>query len=215
MANLNASPTSVANLSALDPDGTSFGQSSTDLISFYGATPLAQQSSSVTATQQLINLGLLPVGTVAATNTSTVAAGATKTLTAADNGKVILLDTAAGSVVTLPAATGSGITYRFLVTVIATSNSHKVQVANATDFMIGIATTVSDDAPPTVKGFAAANSGTVATNSDTITLNRTTTGSTVVGESFTLTDIVSATWQVRDFLTASTGTEATPFTAAV
>src|SRR5882672_7294235 len=63
--------------------------------------------------------------------TTTTAAGATKTLTASNAGQIILLDTAGGSVVTLPAATGSGNTFRFLVSVLATSASHKVQVANS------------------------------------------------------------------------------------
>lgn len=143
----------------------------------------------------------------------TIAAGATKTLTSADSGKTIFLNTLAGSVVTLPAATGSNVSYRFLVTVLATSASHKVQVANASDFMIGILPTMSDD-PATVKAFAAANSGTVATNSDTITLNRTTTGSVTVGEWIEVRDIVANTWLVSGMLSA-TGTEATPFTAAV
>jgi hypothetical protein len=110
-----------------------------------------------------------------------VAAGSTKTLTvAANNRQTIKLDTATGSVVTLPAATGSGAKFKFLVTVKATSNSHVIQVANASDFMIGTIEGVSDD-PATVKGWIAANSGTVGTNSDTITLNRSTTGSVSVG----------------------------------
>lgn len=141
------------------------------------------------------------------------AGGATKTLTAVDSGKITNLDTLAGTVVTLPAATGSGAKYRFLVTVLATSASHKIQVANASDFMIGILPTMSDD-PATVKAFAAANSGTVATNSDTITLNRTTTGSVTVGEWIQVEDVVANTWLVSGMLSA-TGTEATPFSAAV
>lgn len=142
------------------------------------------------------------------------AGGATKTLAAADAGSTTRLDTAAGTVVTLPAATGTGNTYRFLTTVIATSNSHKIQVASATDFMIGILSELSDDTPPTIKGWVAANSGTVATNSDTITMNRSTTGSTVVGEWIEVEDVATATWAVRGLI-AGTGTEATPFSAAV
>lgn len=143
-----------------------------------------------------------------------ISAGATLAVTSAlHNGKTINLDTAAGSVCTLPAATGSGAKFKFLVTVIATSNSHVVKVANASDFMIGIISTMSDD-PATVKAFAAANSGTVSTNSDTITLNRTTTGSVVVGEWLEAQDVAANTWAVSG-LTASTGTEATPFSAGV
>lgn len=143
-----------------------------------------------------------------------ISAGAALSVTAAlHNGKTINLDTLAGSVCTLPAATGSGARFKFLVTVLATSASHKIQVANASDFMIGIIQTMSDD-PATMKGFAAANSGTVGTNSDTITLNRSTTGSVVVGEWIDVQDIAANTWAVNG-LTASTGTEGTPFTAAV
>jgi len=142
-----------------------------------------------------------------------LAAGATKTLTLLDSGKTINLDTLAGSVVTLPAATGSGAKFKFLVTIVPTSNSHKIQVPNATDFMIGSILGISDD-PATVKGWIAANSGTVATNSDTITLNRTTTGGVSKGEWIEVEDVGANTWSVTGVIT-QTGTEATPFTAAV
>ena len=137
-----------------------------------------------------------------------VAAGATKTLTVADHdGFRVDLDTAAGSVVTLPAATGSGAKFTFVTTVIATSNSHKVQVANSSDTMAG-ALLVVDHADGTVTGF-----GTVAA-ADTITLNRSTTGSVKVGEKFVLTDDKANVWSVSGVVIAS-GTEATPFSAAV
>lgn len=142
-----------------------------------------------------------------------LAAGSTKTLAAADAGSTTKLDTVTGSVVTLPAATGTGNKYKFLVTVLATSNSHVVKVANATDFFIGMITGVSDD-PATVKGWIAANSGTVATNSDTVTLNRGTTGSVSVGEWIEVEDVATATWAIRGLI-SQTGTEATPFSAGV
>jgi hypothetical protein len=142
-----------------------------------------------------------------------VGAGSTLALTAANDKQTIKLDTATGSVVTLPAATGSGLKFKFLVTVKATSGNHVVQVANASDFMIGTIAGVSDD-PATVKGWIAANSGTVATNSDTITLNRSTTGSVSVGEYITVEDIAANTWAIEGMITQS-GTEATPFSAAV
>lgn len=139
------------------------------------------------------------------------AAGATKTLTAADHGgRTILLDTAAGSVVTLPAATGSGVKFKFLVSVIATSNSHIVKVANANDTMTGMLMSVSDDAGFPVKGYTAdATAG-----ADTITLNRTTTGSTVKGEWVHVEDYAANKWAVTGIV-AATGTEATPFSATV
>lgn len=138
-----------------------------------------------------------------------VAAGATLAMSAATHaGKTILLDTAAGSVVTLPAATGSMSIYRFVVSVIATTNSHIIKVANASDAMQGIIQTMSDD-PATMKGFAA-----VAGTSDTITLNRTTTGSVTIGEYIEVQDIAVNKFQVSG-VTSSTGTEATPFSATV
>jgi hypothetical protein len=140
-----------------------------------------------------------------------VAAGATLSVTEAlHDGKVIALDTAAGSVVTLPAATGSGARFRFVITVIATSNSHKIQVANASDTMTGMIVSVSDDAGFPVKGYTAdATAG-----ADTITLNRSTTGSTVKGEWVEVIDIAANKWAVSGQI-AATGTEATPFSAAV
>jgi hypothetical protein len=139
------------------------------------------------------------------------AAGATKTLTAAaDGGRTILLDTAAGSVVTLPAATGSGVKFRFLVSVIATSNSHIVKVANSSDTFTGQILAISDDAGFPVKGYSAdATAG-----ADTITLNRTTTGSTSKGEFIIVEDYAANKWAVTGVV-ASTGTEATPFSATV
>jgi hypothetical protein len=139
------------------------------------------------------------------------AAGSTKTLTAADHGgRTILLDTAAGSTVTLPAASGSGVKFRFLVSVIATSNSHIIKVANANDTMTGMVMAVSDDAGFPVKGYTAdATAG-----ADTITLNRTTTGSTVKGEWVEVEDYAANKWAVKGMI-AATGTEATPFSATV
>ncbi len=137
-----------------------------------------------------------------------VAAGATKSLTVVEhNGKTIKLDTAAGSVVTLPAAVGSGAKFRFVITVIATSNSHIIKVANATDTMYGIVEVLTDDSANII-GFKA--SGT----DDTITLNRSTTGSTALGEWLELEDIATGKWAVRGVI-AATGSEATPFSATV
>lgn len=144
-----------------------------------------------------------------------LAGGSTRTLAAADAGSTTKLDTLTGSVVTLPAATGTGNKYKFLVTVLATSNSHKIQVANSTDFFVGEIMGARTDSGNAVLGFCAANSGTVATNSDTITLNRTTTGSVNVGEWVEVEDIATATFAVKGMLSATGAAFATPFTAAV
>lgn len=161
----------------------------------------------------IVNNGGTPIQLATSGSSRYLAAGSTKTLTALDSGKTVRLDTLTGSVVTLPAATGSGARFRFYVSVLATSNSHKIQVANATDFFIGTIEGVSDD-PATVKGWIAANSGTVATNSDTVTLNRTTTGSVSVGEVIEVEDVATATFLITGMITQN-GTEATPFSAAV
>lgn len=138
-----------------------------------------------------------------------VAAGSTLTLTGLDAGKTVLLDTLTGSVVTLPAAIGSGNKWRFVVSVLATSNSHKAQVANATDIIQGTLFGARIDSGNAVLGFAGAGT------SDTISLNRTTTGSVSIGEWFEIEDVAAGVFNVRGFLTATGAAFATPFSAAV
>jgi hypothetical protein len=141
-------------------------------------------------------------------STRLVAAGATLTVTEAlHDGKTILLDQAAGCTVTLPAATGSGAKYRFLQSVVPTSNSNIVKVANGTDVMRGFAMTLQDGGDTSVFFET-------ASTSDTITLNRTTTGGTQIGELIEVEDILAGFFAVRVFNIA-TGTEATPFSATV
>lgn len=151
-----------------------------------------------------------PGGTATTTGGGMVAAGSTLTLTAAANaGRLVKLDTATGSVVTLPAATGTGNTYTFVVTVLATSNSHIVKVANSTDVMIGLAFGARTDSGNAVLGFA------TTSTSDTITLNRTTTGSVNTGEYITVKDIASGFFRVEVLSTATGAAFATPFSATV
>ena len=150
----------------------------------------------------------LELNRAADVSTRLMAAGATETVALATHeAKIVLLDTLAGSVVTLPAATGSGAVYRFIVSVVATSNSHVIQVVG-TDIMSGAIWFCDTDTAGTTTAFA------TAADSDTITLNRTTTGSVKIGEYIELIDAVSGTWCVRGFLTNS-GSGATPFSAAV
>lgn len=142
------------------------------------------------------------------TSARLVAAGSTLAMTeAAHEGKIICLDTATGSVVTLPASTGGGAVYRLLVTVTATSNSHIIKVANASDEFRGYVVQDSDTA-------TAPNIWWAADNDDTITLNRTTTGLAAQGEYFDIVDAVLNHYYVRGYSQAS-GIEATPFSAAV
>jgi hypothetical protein len=138
-----------------------------------------------------------------------IAAGSTLTVTAALHaGRTIKLDTAAGSVCTLPAASGSGNVYRFMVSVLATTNSHIVKVANSSDIIQGTLLTVDTDTAGTVTGW-----GTAATD-DTITLNRSTTGSVLLGEYFDIIDMATNKFIVRGVL-SNTSSGATPFSATV
>lgn len=120
--------------------------------------------------------------------------------------RTITLNRAAGCTVTLPAATGSGLRVRLVVGTTLTSGSLVVQVTN-TDIMQGIINHLSDDSAA-VKGWG------TAADSDTITFNRTTTGLGAKGDWIEAEDVASGLWQVTGQAKAS-GTEATPFSAAV
>jgi hypothetical protein len=146
---------------------------------------------------------------------SPILAGSAINLTAAlHNKRQVLLDQLAGSVCTLPPATGSGLVVQVLVWILPTSNSHKVKVANAQDFMIGAIDSTLVGTPTTNNGWVAANSGTVSTNSDTVNLNSTTTGAASKGEWLEFTDVAPNVWSVAGQITQS-GAGATPFSAAV
>jgi len=136
------------------------------------------------------------------------AAGSARTLNADDAGKIVQLATLAGSTVTLPAALGTGNVYTCVVTALATSNSHIIKVANSTDVMRGVLFSVDTDSADAVGPFAA------TTASDTITLNRSTTGSVSIGETIRLRDVAPGFWQVEGWFGA-TGVPATPFSATV
>lgn len=137
-----------------------------------------------------------------------ISVGAARSLTAADYGKTFLLDALAGSVVTLPKAVGSGAKFKFLVSVLATSVSHKIQVRDGVDVMRGIIHTLDSDlATVNMFGFAAAST------SDTITLDRTNTGSVTLGEWIEVEDYAAGFWHVRGQLSGAA--PATPFSAAV
>ena len=132
------------------------------------------------------------------------------TLTVADHSdKVLLLGEVGGNAavaITLPAATGSGGRFKFYVSVVNTSG-YTIQVADATDTMDGHIFS-TQDAADTVVGWE------TASTSDTITLNGTTTGGAAIGDWVELVDIASNQYAVSGMIT-STGTEATPFSAAV
>lgn len=135
-------------------------------------------------------------------------AGSTSITEATHDSKVLLL-TGTGSAFTqtLPAATGSGARFRFVVGAVNTSN-HLIKVTGD-DVMYGnIITNSTGDTPDLAQPWP------TAVDSDTITLNGTTTGGAAVGDFVELIDIAADKWFVYG-VTTSSGTEATPFSATV
>ena len=141
-----------------------------------------------------------------ATNIKTITASLT--MDTGNSGQTIIIDAAAGLTCTLPTATGSGNVYRFLLKTTVTSNNVVVQVNNSTDAFVGFNNVISDDAGGPAKGFIAS-----AASDDTITLNGTTKGG-YAGDFIEVLDIASGLFSVQIYGKA-TGTEATPFSAAV
>lgn len=155
--------------------------------------------------------GKVLVSTEFASVSELVPAGSTLSATVAEHAnKTILLDTAAGSVVTLPAATGSGAVFHFIVSTTATSNSHIIKVADATDLFYGFIDILDVDGT-TISGYKANG-----TDSDTITMNRTTTGG-LIGDMIVVQDIGTNAYVIRDGkLTCVAGSNpVTPFSATV
>ena len=137
---------------------------------------------------------------------------ATGAVTAATHaGRTLLLGEVGGNAacaITLPAATGTGNVYRFIVSVVNTSN-YVIKVVGD-DIMQGhiVTDSTSDGAAAEVINWKTAG------DSDTITLNATTTGGVQIGDWVELIDILSDTWMVYGYTTTS-GAEATPFSAGV
>lgn len=131
---------------------------------------------------------------------------ATLTITPAGYaGKTIVSNLAATQTFTLPAATGSGNRYDVIVQTTKTGDL-VIQAASSSDTMDGYAI-LAADAGDTVVMFA------TGATTDTVTLNGTTKGG-IAGAKVGLVDIASGVWFVEVFSDAS-GTEATPFSAAV
>lgn len=114
-----------------------------------------------------------------------------------------IINRAAGCTVTLPAATGSGNRYEFIGAVDATGD--QVIQVTGDDTMAGVAYLGNDS--------AGASCFYTAATSDTITLDGSTTGG-LKGWRVVVDDIAADTWAVVVMSEAS-GTEATPFSAAV
>lgn len=126
---------------------------------------------------------------------------ATATLTDYEAGGLVVVNRAAGCTITLPDATGTGYVYT-ITTIVDQTGDLVIQAPDADNVMQGVALTdMTGVIFPT------------ADDTDTITLNGTTTGG-LKGAEVTLRDVAADTWQVKVISEAS-GTEATPFSAAV
>lgn len=107
-----------------------------------------------------------------------------------------VLQSAAGQAITLPASTGKGGVVRLYVGTTITSGSTVIRTKGGTATINGIAG-------------VGASSFQTASNTNTITLNGTTTGG-VVGGYLELQDVMLGQWLIQGALTAS-GSVATPF----
>lgn len=140
-------------------------------------------------------------------STQPIALTAATTLTKKAHGNaVIVWNSTTGAALTLPASSGDGTKFEVVMNKLIGSGTFKLQVANATDVMAGIAVTVDDDGVP-------ANAWATSATSDTISMDGSTQGGKV-GDRITAIDMASGFWQVNVWSNES-GTEATPFSAAV
>lgn len=129
-------------------------------------------------------------------------------------GRVCMLGEVGGNALvtlTLPEATGSGAKYKFIVSVLNTS-SYVIVVADTTNANF-IGNVINQDAD--LVGTIAAIMYPAPANSDTITLNGTSTGGQV-GDFIELIDVATDVWAVNGVVSCPVGSNtATPFSAAV
>lgn len=119
-------------------------------------------------------------------------------------GNTVNLNVATGCTVTLPASAGTGDVYEVFVLTTVTSNNYIIQVANSTDILAGAVHLTTD---------IAGTSMPTSTTSDTITMNGSTTGG-LRGTWLRFKDVSTGFWALEGGIIC-TGTEVTPFSAAV
>lgn len=163
------------------------------------ATAFAIGGTTVSATAAELNRAADVSGRIVNVTAATLAVAE-----ATHEGKTVTLNRAGGIAVSLPAATGSGARYRFVVgTTFTTAGTIKV---TGDDTMCGNAILAQDAADTAVMFEAGATA-------DTITMDGTTTGG-LKGAFATCEDIAADLWAVH-YVSAATGSEATPFSATV
>jgi hypothetical protein len=166
----------------------------------HGTTVSEQRIGQALSTSELaVNLWAVRNGVMSLTS-------ATFTVPKTAQDMTYVLNRAAGVTVTLPDATASGRKLRFIVGTTVTSNNDIIAVPDAANVMTGHAL-LAQDAADTAVMFE------TASDSDTITMNGSTKGG-IKGDIVELIDIGADLWWVR-VQGSATGTEATPFSAAV
>jgi hypothetical protein len=123
-----------------------------------------------------------------------------------DGKTIVAQGTGAAYTYTLPAATGSGMKVRFVIGEVNTSNTI-ITVTGDDEFYGNIISNSTGDTPDLAAIWP------TAANTDTITLNGTTTGGVALGDWVEVEDFLADCWAVRGIVTAS-GAEATPFSGS-
>lgn len=176
-------------------------------------TSTAQTFTTKTLTSPVINTPTITNPTVSGQTPISIT-GSSATLGAGHVGRITTLNRAAGIALTLPAASGSGDKYELIVGTTFTGAS-TVAVANASDYMVGTAVMGIDGGTFVPHLYPTANTGTVNTESDTLSLFGTALSQGgLKGAHAVFIDIAANIWSVR-YVSDAGGTEATPFSAAV
>lgn len=131
--------------------------------------------------------------------------GSSAITVAAHDGKTLCIGSDAGTS-TLPAATGTGAVYKFVTCAVPPGAGYKIQVTGD-DTIAGTFLSTADGGD-TVVGFE------TAADTDTLTFSSSTTGGASIGTSLWLQDIAADQYTIMGIGT-STGSEASPFSAAV
>src|ERR1035437_5155186 len=176
-----------------------------------GTHQLLDVDSAQTLTNKTLAGAVLTTPQVGGIAPVSLTAGTLTLSPALHDGKYVSVNILSGAAITLPPATGSGATYKIIVGTSLTSGSLSVAVANAADYFRGQAYTFVTTVAST---FGTANSGTVSKESDTFTMNHTTTGLGTIGDFIELVDMAAHIWAIEaDY--ASSAAAASPFSAAV
>lgn len=120
------------------------------------------------------------------------------------DGKYLIMKQTAGILITLPKSTGSGATFRLYLAVATSSGGCTIKVIDSVDVILGNVVTIG----ATTAGFI------TAVDTDTIIMNRTTSGGNAAGEWIELIDMLPGVWSVTGVLNAAS-TPTTPFSATV